>query len=159
MSAAFFVSSLIHFRLGPGSVHLTLPGLMGVVLGPLAPLAIIIGLLFQAVMFGHGGVTTLGVNAVAMATPALAIHYGYRAFAATGASNMARLAAAGLLTGAGVLCGAGIMMAALAVSAREFAGIAAVFTAAHAVLALIEGAVTAVALDQLRRVRPEALQW
>lgn len=72
LAAAFFVASLIHFPLPPLSVHLTLNGLLGVVLGWFAFPAILIGLFLQAVMFGHGGLTTLGVNAVIIGLPALA---------------------------------------------------------------------------------------
>lgn len=71
LSAAFFVASLIHLRLGPTSVHLLLNGLVGVVLGRRAPLAILIGLGLQAALLGHGGFTTIGVNACVMTPPAL----------------------------------------------------------------------------------------
>src|SRR5579871_1324305 len=71
MTAAFFVASLIHVRVGPSSVHLLLNGLVGVVLGRRAPLAILVGLGLQAVLLGHGGFTTVGVNACVMALPAL----------------------------------------------------------------------------------------
>src|SRR5690348_15496624 len=47
LSAAFFIGSLIHVRLGPTSVHLLLNGLVGVILGRRAPLAILIGLGLQ----------------------------------------------------------------------------------------------------------------
>jgi cobalt/nickel transport system permease protein len=71
LTAAFFVASLIHVRVGPTSVHLLLNGLVGVVLGRRAPLAILVGLGLQAVLLGHGGFTTVGVNACVMALPAL----------------------------------------------------------------------------------------
>ncbi len=74
MSSAFFVASLIHVPVGPGSVHLVLNGLIGLLLGWAAFPAILLALLLQAVMFGHGGFTTLGVNAVSMAAPAVAVH-------------------------------------------------------------------------------------
>jgi cobalt/nickel transport system permease protein len=71
LTAAFFVASLIHVRVGPTSVHLLLNGLLGVVLGRRAPLAILVGLGLQAVLLGHGGFTTVGVNTCVMAVPAL----------------------------------------------------------------------------------------
>jgi cobalt/nickel transport system permease protein len=71
LTAAFFVASLIHVRVGPTSVHLLLNGLVGVVLGRRAPLAILVGLGLQAVLLGHGGFTTVGVNTCVMAVPAL----------------------------------------------------------------------------------------
>jgi cobalt/nickel transport system permease protein len=71
LTAAFFVASLIHIRVGPTSVHLLLNGLVGVILGRRAGLAIPVGLALQAALLGHGGFSSLGVNACVMTFPAL----------------------------------------------------------------------------------------
>ncbi len=71
LTAAFFVASQIHVRIGPTSVHLILNGLVGVILGWRAALAIPVGLLLQAILLGHGGVASLGVNCLVMLIPAL----------------------------------------------------------------------------------------
>src|SRR5258707_1611107 len=72
MSAAFFVVSLIHVPVPAGPrTHLLLNGLLGVILGRRAALAIPVGLFLQAALFGHGGVTTPGVNSCVIALPAL----------------------------------------------------------------------------------------
>src|SRR5271166_6044211 len=71
LTSAFFVASLIHVRFGPTSVHLLLNGLVGVILGWRAGLAIPVGLALQAVLLGHGGFSTIGVNACVMTIPAL----------------------------------------------------------------------------------------
>src|SRR5437588_10055943 len=71
LTAAFFVASLIHVRVGPTSVHLLLNGLLGAVLGWQAAVAIPIGLFLQAALFGHGGFTSIGVNSCVMILPAL----------------------------------------------------------------------------------------
>lgn len=71
LTAAFFVASSIHIPIPPASVHLVLNGLLGAVLGYYAFPAILIGLLFQAIMFGHGGLSTLGINGVIMGIPAM----------------------------------------------------------------------------------------
>lgn len=70
LTAAFFVASLIHLPLGPTSVHLLLNGLVGVVLGWRAALAIPCGLFLQAVLLQHGGLTALGVNSCVQVIPA-----------------------------------------------------------------------------------------
>ncbi|MCV6597055.1 MAG: cobalt transporter CbiM, partial [Mangrovicoccus sp.] len=62
LSAAFFVASLIHVPIGPSSVHLILNGLAGLLLGWAAFPALFVGLLLQAVFFGFGGLTVLGIN-------------------------------------------------------------------------------------------------
>ncbi|AFZ48039.1 cobalamin (vitamin B12) biosynthesis CbiM protein [Cyanobacterium stanieri PCC 7202] len=75
LTAVFFVSSLIHIPIPPFSIHLVLNGLMGVVLGYFSFIGILIGLLFQAVFFQHGGLSTLGINAIIMGLPALISYY------------------------------------------------------------------------------------
>ena len=74
LTAAFFVSSLIHIPVPPASVHLLLPGLMGMLLGWSVFPAVFTGLLLQYLMFGHGGITTLGINTVVLATPGVLCH-------------------------------------------------------------------------------------
>ncbi len=71
LTAAFFVASLIHVKLPTTSVHLLLNGLIGVILGRRAALAIPVGLFLQAALIGHGGFTTLGINSCDMVLPAL----------------------------------------------------------------------------------------
>jgi cobalt/nickel transport system permease protein len=72
LAAAFFVASQIHVRVGPSSAHLLLNGLVGVVLGRRAALAIGPGLALQALLLGHGGMTALGANVCIMTLPAFA---------------------------------------------------------------------------------------
>lgn len=75
LTAGFFVASLIHIPIPPSSIHLVLNGLVGVVLGYFAFPAILIGLFFQAVMFQHGGLSSLGVNAAMMGIPAILAYH------------------------------------------------------------------------------------
>jgi cobalt/nickel transport system permease protein len=71
LSAAFFIASLIHVPLPGVKVHLLLSGLLGMILGWRAALAIPLGLALQALLFQHGGLIVLGANAVVMIVPAL----------------------------------------------------------------------------------------
>jgi ABC-type Co2+ transport system permease subunit len=71
LTAAFFVVSQIHVPFPGESAHLLLNGLVGVILGWRAGLAIPIGLFLQMALFTHGGWTTLGVNSCVMGLPAL----------------------------------------------------------------------------------------
>lgn len=75
LAAAFFVITWIHIPVPPTTVHLVLNGLLGVIVGYYAMPALLVALFFQAVMFQHGGLTTLGVNATMMGLPALLVHY------------------------------------------------------------------------------------
>jgi cobalt/nickel transport system permease protein len=71
LTAAFFVASLVHVPAGPTSVHLVLNGLLGVLLGRRAPLAIPIAVALQALLLGHGGFYAVGINSCVMTLPAL----------------------------------------------------------------------------------------
>lgn len=71
LTAAFFVASAIHVRVGPTSAHLLLNGLLGVLLGRRAVLAIIVGIFLQAILFQHGGLSAIGINSCVMILPAL----------------------------------------------------------------------------------------
>jgi cobalt/nickel transport system permease protein len=73
LTAVFFLTALIHVPVPAGPrTHLLLNGLLGVVLGRRAILAIIIGLFLQSSLSIMEGVgfSTLGVNACVMALPA-----------------------------------------------------------------------------------------
>ncbi len=73
LTAAFFIVSLIHIRIGPTSVHLLLSGLLGVILGRKVALAIPLGLTLQMILVAHGGFSTIGVNSCVLVLPALLI--------------------------------------------------------------------------------------
>lgn len=64
--AALFVISLIHIPFAGTSIHPGLFGLAGIILGKRAFPVIFTVLLFQSFIFQHGGLLTLGVNALNM---------------------------------------------------------------------------------------------
>ena len=77
LTATFFVASSIYLPGPPplGTVHFLMNGLLGAILGYYAIPAIVIGLLFQALLLGHGGLTTLGLNTLLLGIPALLAHH------------------------------------------------------------------------------------
>ena len=164
LTAAFFVVSWIHIPMPPTSVHLVLNGLLGALLGYYAFPAILIGLFFQAVMFGHGGLTTLGVNALIMGLPAIAAHYIFRLRKFGNKESRRRIGAFGFLSGAAAMAMSVAMFvvillinlpAELDVGAER----AAIYTlaTAHLPLIAIEGTITALLVLFLQRVRPRIL--
>lgn len=72
-TAVLFVSSLFHIKLGPSSVHPLLGGISLLILGPKVFISVLVALFFQEVMFSHGGITALGVNAITMGGSALIV--------------------------------------------------------------------------------------
>lgn len=156
MGAAFFVSSLIHFKIGFTSVHLTLIGLLGIILGGHAIFAIITGLFFQAVMFGHGGLSTLGVNTLIMYLPALFIHGGFRIAVKRLKNKKTSLSiVSGFLAGAGVLLASFLAFIVLLLSGEEYTGVAVVFSISYAVLSLVEALLTFLIIRQILNIKPE----
>jgi len=69
--AALFVISLIHIPFAGTSIHPGLFGLAGIILGKRAFPVIFTVLLFQSFIFQHGGLLTLGVNAINMGAGAI----------------------------------------------------------------------------------------
>jgi len=164
LTSAFFVASWIHIPVPPTSVHLVLNGLLGAVLGYFAFPAILIGLFFQAIMFGHGGLTTLGVNAMIMGLPALVAHYIFRFRKFQNKESQKKTGVFGFLSGAVAL---GISVAMFVVilltnmPAELDVGIerSAIYALAiaHLPLIVIEGIITSVLAVFLQRVRPRIL--
>ncbi len=171
LTAGFFVASWIHIPVPPTSVHLVLNGLLGAVLGYYAFPAILIGLFFQAVMFQHGGLSTLGVNATMMGVPALLAYFVFRLRRVVwrGRDRQTR-GYRSLTAGLGFVAGAlGLGLAAVislvllitTIPAHldaevERASIYAL-TLAHVPLMIIEGVFTALVMLFLQRVSPELL--
>ena len=165
LTSAFFVASWIHIPVPPTSAHLVLNGLLGAALGYYAFPAILIGLFFQAVMFQHGGLTTLGVNAAMMGVPALLSYYIFRLRGLVNQENRVWTAVFGFVAGAVGLGIAALIAMVLLITTipahldveAERASIYAL-TAAHVPLMLIEGLFTALVVLFLQRVKPELLE-
>lgn len=154
LAASFFVASLIHVPVGPSSVHLILNGLAGLVLGWAAFPALFVGLVLQAVFFGFGGVTVLGINTLAIALPAVLIGAALRPLIA--GAGPARAAVLGGIGGAGALALTGLVIAAaLALTGAGFVPAAKLVLVAHLPVMVIEGLLTAAAVGLLHRVRPD----
>lgn len=71
-AAGLFIVSLIHFPLAGTSIHLGLYGLAGLLFGMRAIPIIFVDLLFQALVFQHGGLLSLGINTLTMGSGAIA---------------------------------------------------------------------------------------
>ncbi len=157
LSAAFFVASLIHVPLGPSSVHLVLNGLLGIMLGWVAFPAIFVGLLLQAVLFQYGGFTTLGINTINMALPAVLSWYLFRRPAL--ASWRAGAALAGFACGFLSVALSCVLVALSLVAAEEaFLAPAKLILVAHLPVMVVEGIITAFIIAFLRTVKPELLE-
>lgn len=154
LSASFFVASLIHVPVGPSSVHLILNGLAGLMLGWAAFPALFVGLLLQAVFFGFGGLTVLGVNAVNIALPAVLVGLAFRPLVARGSPLQG--AVWGGIGGAMAIALTTLAVAvSLMMSGDEFILAAKLVFFSHIPVMVIEGLLSAAAIFLARRVKPE----
>lgn len=157
LSSAFFVASLIHIPIGPSSVHLILNGLIGLLLGWIAFPVIIVALILQAVLFQFGGITSLGVNTMIMALPAVIVFYL--------CNNKIRNDATAISTffsffagSFSVLLSALLMAASLIFTGESFMQVAKLAIIAHMPVMAIEGIITAISVNFLKKVKPEILE-
>jgi cobalt/nickel transport system permease protein len=158
LAAAVFVGSLMSIPVGPSSVHVLLSGLMGLMLGIATFPAVFVMLLLQTLLFGFGGLTTLGVNTVNIALPGLlfATLIGPMIRRAGHATTQAALAG---LTGALSIAGTGGLVAlSLALSSSDYTPVATVLIATYLPLMIGEAFVTATIVAFLGRVQPDALR-
>ena len=153
ISSAFFLASLVHVKIGPGSAHLLLIASMGLILGWSVFPAVLVALLLQALLFGFGGLLVLGVNTLVMAGSALCVYLAF------GRSVHGRLGAViAFLAGmSGVILAALFAGVCLTLCDEGFMNAAKVLVIAHVPVALIEGAVTAFLVSWLKRAAPEFL--
>jgi cobalt/nickel transport system permease protein len=154
-TAAFFCASLVHFPVPPTSVHLLFSGLLGVVLGRRALLAIPVGLGLQAALLGHGGLTTLGVNATMFGLSAMLASAVFRQL-----NCRARLRpfVCGAAASACAVFASGMFLALILASLGEgFRTVAQYALIAHLPVLVVEAAVTGFVVEFLKRVQPALL--
>ncbi len=155
-TGAFFIASQIRFPWGITSVHLVFTGLVGAVLGFRAFLVFTVGLALQAILTGHGGVTTIGVNACIFGFPAL---IAYRLFTWIRSQGERWIFAGGAAAGAVGVILSGLFWAAIVMSAGEpLVPVAKFVFVLHLPVAILEGIVTGFCVRYLSIGRPELLQ-
>ena len=165
LTAAFFVASLVSIPVPPTSVHLIFNGLMGAVLGYYAFPAILIGLFFQAVMFQHGGMSTLGVNAIVIGAPALAAYHLFRQRERLQDKRQILTKMLSFAAGAGALLLSATMFAILLIgfispdlNANAERTAILVSLSGYGIQAIVEGLFSVMLISFLEQVKPELLK-
>lgn len=155
VSAALFVSSLIHVNIGPTSAHLILNGIGGLLLGLGLFPSYFVALFLQALLFQFGGLVVLGVNTCTMALSGILGGLLGRYLLRLGKPVWL----AGALAGATGVAGAGIFTAlALAGSGEAFFMTAKLILLAHIPVIGIESLVGAFIMTYISRVMPSLLE-
>lgn len=156
LGSGFFVASLVHIPMFGVSVHLTLTGLLGVILGWAAFPAVLVGLVLQLVLFGFGGITTLGLNTCIMALPAVGVYY-LRLLVLRTPGDGRDLWVCGVLGALSVGASALLLALVLLTAGEAFVAIAAALVVAHIPVMIIEALVTTATAGFLARACPDLL--
>lgn len=157
MSSAFFVASLIHVPVGPSSVHLLLPGIVGILLERRSFIAIALGLTLQCFLFQFGGITALGANTLMMGIPSILTGWLFHTVTRKNLSPFVTAVMAGICGTLGVIL-AGVMLAFfLFLSGNLFYNIAKIVLVAHIPVAIIEGIVSIAMVSFLLKTKPDIL--
>jgi cobalt/nickel transport system permease protein len=149
VSAVVFLVSLVHVPLGPSSIHLTMLGLAGLLLGWSAFPALFVALFLQGVLLQFGGLLSLGVNTTIMGTASLAGFYASKIPPAK-----AKYLAAFIAGFLAVMTGSVLVVLALFASSMDLALTATLIFAANLPLALVEGFISALIVIFLFRMTP-----
>jgi cobalt/nickel transport system permease protein len=156
VTSAFFVASLIRVPVGPANLHLTLNGLMGLLLGWMSFPAVLVALVLQGLLFQFGGLTALGVNTLIMATPAVAVYYLFGRLSRQGGYSLNLFS--GFCAGAGaIFLGTVLLSLALYKTQVGFLPMIKVIVVAQLPAMIVEGAITAFIMSFLFKVKPEVL--
>ncbi len=158
LAAALFAGSLFAVPVGPSSVHLLLSGVLGIMLGMAAFPVILVMLLLQAILFGFGGLTTLGVNTVNIALPGVVAGLVFGPVIRSTSRPLVRFAASAAAGALPPLGTGGLVALSLWLSSSDFTPVATILLATYLPLAVGEAFVTAAIISFLVRVQPSALR-
>ena len=153
MAGTFFAVSLISIPVPPTSVHPLVCGLIGIILGAKAPLAFSVALLLQALLFKHGGITSLGANTLMLSVPAYISYLMYKKL-----PIKKPFIRAGIIGAFSVVMTVIILIVLLALTDQRFAqgdfSVVKIAAVSHIPIMVIEGVITAFAIGFIEKNKP-----
>ncbi|MGC9141943.1 MAG: cobalt transporter CbiM [Caldimicrobium sp.] len=155
LSSLFFLISLIHIPLGPTSTHLTLNGLLAILLGLEIFPAIFIALLFQALFFQYGGLTVLGINTLTMALPPYLLVLFFKKFLKYNSTVFKLISF--LIGSLSILLSGFLMALILWLANPKYYFLSTAFVISYLPLSLVEGIITVFVLSYLKKIKKEEL--
>lgn len=156
VAAGIFASQMLNWPIPGGtSAHFVGGAFAGILLGPsLGVLAMTAVVTIQALVFGDGGIIALGGNLFAMAVVNVLVGYAlFRAFGRVHETAAAFLAGWGAITISALVVGLAVGLS--SAFAYETSVTVSIMVVGHALLGLIEGAITATVYDYVARARPD----
>ena len=158
VAAGIFAAQMLNWPIPGGtSAHFVGGAFAGILLGPsLGVLAMTAVVTIQALVFGDGGIIALGGNLFAMAVVDVLVGYAlFRVFRTVNEAGAAFIAGWGAITVSALVVGAGVGLS--SAFAYELGVTVPIMVVGHALLGLIEGAITAAVYSQVVSARPDLI--
>jgi cobalt/nickel transport system permease protein len=150
VGASLFAVSLLHFPLAGTSVHAALLGLAGILLGRRVLPVLFVVLLFQALLFQHGGLLSVGLNTLNQAAGALVASVIWR-------SPLTSVVARAFLAGSVAILLPALLMGVEFMLSGYGRGMVYLLSL-YWVVAVVEGVLAATAVRFLQTVQPGVLE-
>ncbi|ELZ76178.1 energy-coupling factor ABC transporter permease [Haloferax volcanii] len=156
VAAGIFAAQMLNWPIPGGtSAHFVGGAFAGILLGPyLGVLAMSAVVTIQALVFGDGGIIALGANLFAMAVVDVLVGYAlFRALRGVHETGAAFVAGWGAITVSALVVGVGIGLS--SAFAYELSTTVLIMVVGHALLGLVEGAITAAVYGYVADARPD----
>lgn len=157
LTALFFIGSFIHIPIGPTSTHLVFNGVVAAIGGVYAFLAIGIALLFQALLFGFGGLGVLGVNTFIMAFCPVVLWFFLRKAVKRGGSRFTTGAILFIGGALPVLCSLMLLVFMLYINSTDLEYAASAILIFNIPLMVIEGLISLFMLHFILKYKPQLI--
>jgi cobalt/nickel transport system permease protein len=156
VAAGIFAAQMLNWPIPGGtSAHFVGGAFAGILLGPsLGVLAMTAVVTIQALVFGDGGIIALGGNLFAMAVVDVLVGYLlFRALSSVHETGAAFVAGWGAITVSALVVGGGVGLS--AAFGYELGVTVPIMVVGHALLGLVEGAITAAVYGYVANARPD----
>ncbi|GAA0307237.1 energy-coupling factor ABC transporter permease [Halarchaeum salinum] len=156
IAAGIFAAQMLNWPIPGGtSAHFVGGAFAGILLGPsLGVLAMTAVVTIQALVFGDGGIVALGANVFTMGVVDVLVGYAlFRACRSVHETGAAFVAGWGAITVSALVVGLGIGLS--SAFAYELTTTVPIMVVGHALLGLIEGAITAAVYGYVADARPD----
>ena len=159
ITALLFVASIFHIKLGPIAFHPLLTGAAAFILGPQVFIAALVALFFQALMFGHGGITALGANTLSIGGGALLVSIIYIFISGMIKKRIPFYILSFIFGFICIVISTMITLLLLMSTGESFTQLIKAITIAQIPLAIVEGTITLFITIFFTRVKPELLHF
>jgi cobalt/nickel transport system permease protein len=157
VASAVFVASLIHIPIGLSSVHLLFAGLAGIMLARSVFPAVFLAILLQAIIFQHGGITTIGVNTLTIGISAILSYHLFRIVINKTTSNKKYVLGGFVAGGSAIIIAVFFTSLFLIITGENLIGLTFALIISHIPVIVIETILTGSISGFIHKVKPEII--